>query len=188
MDKANLSEVQGRHDPVAELVYWHYRPTGSSGALTKVICYHYPTGRWGAFDLSVYAVFGGDNGRLVTGTTDGTARQLGMAYIDSSNYIKSLSAAGTAFSATTGWYGDLANVSFCNRVRPKFRTVPSTGTLTPSRCMFTGGTVSTGSAVTISRNRFDVRQSARYHRFALSLTGDVEIEAVAPQFVGAGME
>ena len=188
-DKANLTETVGRHDPVNQLVYWHYRPTGASGALTKVLCYHYPTGRFGAFDLSVQTVFGTDNDKLVTGTSDGTARQLSMAYIDSSKYIKSLSAAGTDFAATTGWYGRLDGSTLLRRVRPKFRTAPSGGTCTPSTVQYPGASVVAGTAASVTaRGSFDTLSEAFFHRFALALTGDPEIEAVQPELVPAGEE
>lgn len=187
-DRANLTEVLGRHDPVNQLVYWHYRPTGASGALTKVLCYHYPSGRFGTFDLSIQVVLGTDNDKLVTATSDGTARQLAMAYIDSSKYIKSLSAAGTALTFTTSWYGDIEQYSLARRIRTKFRTAPSSGTVTHSTCPYIGGTVSTGSAVNWGSGRADLLASGRYHRDAHSYSGDCEIEMLKPELEPEGFE
>lgn len=188
LDKGTWSYIEGRYDALNQLVYWHYPPTGASGALTRVLCYHVPTKRFGAFNLSVNCIFSTTNGVLWSSTSDGSARQLEMAYIDSSNYIKSLSAVGTAFTCTTGWYGDEQQVSLCKRVKPRFRAGPSGGTLTPSNALYLTGTESTGSAQSISAGRFDVLQSARYHRFALSLTGDTEVEAINPLLVPEGEE
>lgn len=190
LDRANLTEVLGRLDPVNQLIYWHYRPTGASGALTKVLVFHYPTGRFGVFDLSVQVVLGTDNAKLVAATSDGTARQLSMAYIGSDKKIYSLTAAGTALTLTTTWYGDPNEASFVDRVYTKFRdgAGPSSGTITHSTCRNIGGTVTTGSALSWSAGRTDLRANARFHRDAHSYVGNCELEVASPRVVAESVE
>ncbi len=185
--KENLGKVQASHDPNTQTVFWHY-PAGSATTCDSVLCYHYGTQRWGFFSLAVSEVLETIGGSAATPDGSVTVYQLNRLYLDGSYVTKSLTGAGTALTCTTNWVGDDAQVSLCRRVRPKFRTAPSGGTLTPSSCMTVGGSVTTGSAATINRGRFDFRQAARYHRFALSLTGDTELEVINPELLPAGME
>lgn len=187
LDRPNNMLIQGRHDPYNRLIYWHYPGAGGS-TINKVLVYHYPSGRFGAFDLTVTQVFNTEGGQLFATTVDGTARQLSMVYTDASYVLKSLTADGTALTMTTGWYGDEWRVSLCDRVKPKFRTAPTTGTITHSTCMFIGETPVTGSAATLTNGRADMLMSGRYHRDTHSYTGAPEIESHGANLVPEGTE
>lgn len=184
---AGLAKVQAMHDPNAQTIFWFY-PAGESSTLNSCLVFHYGTGRFGFFSLTISEILENIGGSAVTAEGSVSVSQLNRMYLDGSYVTKSLTAAGTAFTCTTNWVGDDTVVSLCRRVRPKFRTAPSGGTLTPSSCMAVGSTVTNGSAQSISSGRFDVLQSARYHRFALSLTGDTEIEVINPEIVPDGLE
>ena len=183
----SLGKVQAMHDQNTQTIFWFY-PAGSSSTLDSCLAFNYATGRFGTFSMAVSEVLENIGGSAATADGSVTVDQLNRLYLDGSYVTKSLTAAGTALTCTTNWVGNDTQVSFLRRVRPKFRTAPSGGTLTPSSCMTIGGTVTTGSASTISRGRFDMRQAARYHRFALSLTGDCELEVINPELVPAGLE
>lgn len=185
--KEGLSKIQAMHDPNTQTIFWFY-PADPSSTLDSCLVYHYGSQRFGHFSMAISEVLENVGGSAVTADGSTSVSQLNRMYLDGSYATKSLTAAGTAFTCTTNWTGDDTNVTLCRRVRPKFRTVPSDGTLTPSGCMYVGGTVTTGSAATISSNRFDFLQAARYHRFALSLTGDTEIEVINPEIVPQGLE
>ena len=45
-----------------------------------------------------------------------------------------------------------------------------------------------GSPASINGDRFDVLQAGRYHRFALTFAGWVEIEALVPTLKPQGLE
>lgn len=188
LDRASAAAIQGRHDPYNRLVYWHYPAAGGDGSKTKVLVYHYPTGRFGAFDLAVGHVFPTEGGQLFASTVDGTARQLSMSYLDASRYMKSLSAAGTLLTFTTAWYGDEQRVSLCDRVKPRFRTAPSSGTVTHSTCMHLGQTPVAGSAATLANGFAYLLMSGRYHRDAHSHSGDCEIQSNGANLIPEGSE
>lgn len=183
----SLSKVQAMHDQTTQTIFWFY-PATTSSTINACLTYNYATNRFGAFSMAVSEVLETIGGSAATADGSITVDQLNRLYLDGSYVTKSLTAAGTALTCTTNWIGDDAQVSLLRRVRPKFRTAPSGGTLTPSSCMTIGGTVTTGSASTIARGRFDMLRSARYHRFALSLTGDCELEVINPELVPAGLE
>lgn len=185
--KSGLAKIQAMHDPNTQTIFWFY-PQGASSTLSACLVYHYGSQRFGHFVMTVSEILENIGGSAVTADGSVAVSQLNRLYMDGSYVTKALTAAGTAFTCQTYWTGDQAQVSLCRRVRPKFRVQPSGGTLTPSSCMQTGDTVTTGSAQTISSGRFDILQAARYHRFELSLTGDTEIELINPELVPSGLE
>lgn len=190
LDKTNETAIQGRHDPFNQLIYWHYPASGGSGTLTKVLVYHYPSARFGAFDFTVTQIFGTEGGTISATTSDGNALQLSMSYLDASYVIKSLSAAGTTLTMMTTWQGDEEVVSLCDRVKPRFgQTAPTSGTLDADTCMSIGGTVTNVAQATMSSARFDILASARYHRQELSFSGtSFEVQAVGARLIPEGDE
>lgn len=190
MDRTVSATVQGRHDPFNQLIYWHYSPVGASGAITKVLVYHYPSNRFGAFDFTVTQVFATEGGVLFATTSDGNAQKLSMSYLDASYVIKSLTGTGTTMSMTTAWIGDEERVSLCDRVKPRFgATAPTSGTLDADTCMSIGGTVTDITQVSMSSARFDILASARYHRQVLAFSGSAyEIEAIGARLKPEGDE
>jgi hypothetical protein len=190
LDRTANMNIQGRHDPYRQLIYWHYPPTGASGALTKVLVYHYPSGRFGAFDFTVTQVFGTEGGTLFATTSDGTAQKLSMSYLDGSYVIKSLTGAGTTLTLTSNWSGDEEAVSVCTRVKPRFgATAPTSGTLDADTCMSIGGSVTNITQATMSSARFDILAAARYHKQELSFSGsEFEVQAIGAKLVPRGKE
>jgi hypothetical protein len=89
---------------------------------------------------------------------------------------------------TTGWYGSEEAVTVCTRVRPRYRTKPTAATITPCATFDLGGTPYYGPASSINGDRFDVLQSGRYHRFAMTFTGAMEVEALNPTLKPQGLE
>lgn len=190
LDRANNMLIQGRHDPYTQRIYWHYPAVGSSGAITKVLVHHIPSGRWGAFDFTVSGVFPTEGGTLFATTSDGTARVLSMSYLDGSNVIKSLSGAGTALSLTTTWAGDEEQVTLCDGWKPRFGAVaPSAGTIDHDTCMYIGGSITDVAQSAMSGGRFYVLASARYHRAAFGFSGSgFELQALNPNRIAEGLE
>ena len=206
LNKSYLSNIRTLHDRSARVVYWFY-PSGSDGTLNSAVCYHYDTQRWGAFDITVQEVV-----ETVTGTV--TYDSLGnlytnyddlpniaydspfwnantpvLAYVSSTGYLTSLSGTSSSMTMTTGYFGDEATVSVCTRVRPRFRSSPTSATLVPHQTMQLGDspTVS-GSSSTLHNGRFDVLRAGRFHRFALTFSGSCEVEAITPTLVPQGEE
>ncbi len=206
LSRANISSVQTMHDRSAKIIYWIY-PVGSSSSLTSVICYHYDSQRWGAFDLSVLdvletvtdAITYESLGNLYSTYDDipaiaydspfWTASTPVLAYLSPTSYLTSLSGTASQMTLTTGWNGSEDVISLCKRVRPRFRSAPTAGTLTHQTLMTLGDTpTSVAGTSTMHDGRFDVLRSARYHRFALTLSGSCEVEAVVPTLVQQGLE
>lgn len=204
LNRTYISTIQALHDRTSNLIFWFYPTT--SAALDSVVVYHYPTGRWGAFSLTItdvlravtsaitYDDLGGmfatydDMPNIAYDSPFWTAASPVLAYFDAADTLKSLSGISTAMTMTTGWIGAEELVSLCTRVRPKFRTKPSGGTITHSHVMDLAGTVESEAPNSINGDRFDVLASGRYHRFATSFVGTTEIEAFAPSLVPVSEE
>lgn len=181
MNKESVTTMQSKHDPLNKHIYWFYAGTGQT-ALNKVLVYHYPTGRFGAFDFTIreaMPVVGGSE--VLIATVDDTARELTMLYLDSSSDAFALIGAGTTLTLTTSWTGNEDKVTLCDRVKPRFGDglAASAATCTPSGCMYIGEAPVVGSASTMSSGRFDVLQAAKYHRFSESYTGASELQSRA---------
>lgn len=205
LTRAYASNILSLHDRTAKLIYWFY-PSDGTGTLKSVLVYHYDTGRFGAFDLSLSDVV-----ETVTGTI--TYDSLGsiystydslpnipydspfwnagspvLAYLSSTNYLTSLSGALSSMTMTTGWFGAESAASLCTKVRPRMRSEPTSGSLTSFSLDVLGETPETRGSSVYSRGRFDVLQSARFHKFALTLNGSCEIEAISPTLQPDGEE
>ena len=111
-----------------------------------------------------------------------------LSYIDTSHVLKTLTGVSTSSYIKTGYIGDDAIVSTCTRVRPRYRTKPTTATITPQTLMALGDTPSSLAASSINGDRFDVMQSARWHRFRFDFTGAMEIESLLPTLIADGDE
>lgn len=206
LNRSYIANIQALHDESAKVIYWFY-PTGSAaGTLTSVLAYHYDTGRWGAFDLTVadvvktttglvtYDSFGGlystyaDTPDIAYDSPFWLAATPVLSYLSAAGVLMSLTGSASAMTMTTGWFGDEEQVSLCTRVRPRMRTAASSGSLTNYSVMSLGDTVTTGVSSTLHDGRFDVLKAARYHKFALSMTGPCEVEAISPTLVAQGVE
>lgn len=185
--REGLSKIQSLHDQVNQLIYWFYPANGSS-TLDSVLVYHYGNNRFGAFSFTVSEVLELVGGPAPVATGSTTTAQLAKMYLDGSYVAKALTGTGTALTFTTSWYGDIEQYSLARRIRTKFRTAPSSGTVTHSTCAYIGGTVSTGSAVNWGSGRADLLASGRYHRDAHSYSGDCEIEMLKPELEPEGFE
>lgn len=205
LNRAWVSNIRSLHDKSAKLVYWFY-PSGADSTLNSVLCYHYDTQRWGAFDLTVKDVVETITGSITydsLGNSYSTYDDLPaipydspfwsasttvLAYVSSSNYLTSLSGSAASMNLVTGWYGDENAIQLCRRVRPRMRSAPTSGTIRHEYRDELGGSIALAGTSDLDRGRFDVLWAARYHRFNLTLNGGCEIEAVQPEMVVQGLE
>lgn len=207
LNRAFASLIQALHDRSAKVIYWFY-PADESSTLNACIAYHYDTGRWGSFDIDVldvletvtgaityadvgtlFSTYGDITGSLSYGSPFWSANTPVLAYFSSTKYLTSLSGTATSLTLRTGWFGDEAIVQLCSRVKPRWRTAPSSATLDSQVVMSLGNTPQTvETALAMSSGRFDVLQSSRYHRFDITASGSCEIEAVIPTMQQDGLE
>jgi len=205
LNRLYASNIQAIHDRATQTIYWFY-PSGSDGTLNSCLVYHYGTQRWGAFDLTILDVLEAVTSTITydsIGSLYSTYDDLPaisydspfwnastpvLSYISSAYKLTSLSGGGASSSLRTGWYGDEGQVSTCTRVRPRFRVYPTSATCRGSTVLSLGNTPVIGGALNLHDGRFDNLQAGRYHRFDLTFTGSMEVEAIVPTLVASGRE
>lgn len=207
LNRTFISAIQGLHDRANNLIFWFY-PTGSDATLNSVVAYHYPSQRWGAFDLTITDVLEAVTNALtyddlgdIAATYDdfpaipynspfwSSANPI-LAYFDADDDLQSLSGSGVSMALTTGWQGAEDRVLLCTRVQPRFRSggKPASWTCAHGTVMQLGDAASTAPTVTNNGDRADVLAAGRYHRDALAFTGYAEVEAIGRRLVDTGEE
>lgn len=182
--------TQGLHDKRIGLVWWFY-PSGTSTTPDSYVVFNYRTGKWGKGTQSVecavqYVAPGASYDDLNTmyGTynaipnaTYDDLNPSGLtvipAVINTSHALNLLTGSTTACDITSNDFGSDSSITLLSRVRPRYLT-SATGSMTnyyrdsPGDSLTTGQTVSGGA-------KFDVLRSARWHRFKIEWTSDVEV-------------
>ena len=94
------------------------------------------------------------------------------AYFDKTNQLVSLNGASISSSFTTSDVGDDDTVTTLNRVRVRYTSKPTTASATGFYKFGEGDALSMGPSNAINDSKFDIRQSARFHRVRIDMTGD----------------
>ncbi len=184
---------------------WFFYPSSiSSGQPDRALVYHLVTGQWGRANRSIQAIF-----TFVTpGLTWDTLSSVGstwdtlpsipwdsqswqsagraLAFFDTSNNLRTLTGSSDQSSFTTGDMGDDEGVSSSSTFRVRYLTAPTTATATGYTRQTAGGAITTNGSATILDGKFDIRQSGRFHRYAVFMTGDNEVRGIVPKFQPAG--
>lgn len=203
---AQISTVQAIHDRRSKLIYWCYASTGSD-VLDEVVVYHYASQRWGSFEMTVKDVLQAVTDELTIDDLDSlyatidamssappvdspywTSSLPVLAFFDASNVLQSFSGTGGPMTCTTGFFGSEDTVSLCDRVRPRFRVKPTTCSIAGHTTMALGDATTAAASGDINGDRFDVLQSARWHKFALTFNSQTELEAITPRLQPEGEE
>jgi hypothetical protein len=186
--------VVGMHDRQAWRVYWWYPSANSLGTLDRFVVYNYRSGQWGrgtktvsfAWEYLSDGVTYDGLGNLYTTYDDipteaydslfTTSGQPLPATIDSSAKLYTLTGSGADCNLTTGDIGVDSSPSAITRIRPRFRTAPTTGTQAHYYRDQIGGTERTSTtATTLVDGAFDHVWAARWHRWKHSYTGNMEL-------------
>jgi len=111
-----------------------------------------------------------------------------FAYFNTSHVIQLLTGTAGSSSFTTGDFGHNEQIFLCSGVVPNYLEKPTTATLTNSYRMNIGDALASDSAVSYSRNKFDVMRAANWHRYSFAHTGAMKIDSFEPKLkpVGTG--
>lgn len=193
------------HDRKRSLVYVFY-PTGSSTSLNAALIWDYRTGRWGVDNRSIQfatefvdaeITYDGLGSRYTTYDSlpnapydeaflSGGAGK--PALFNTSRKLQTLGGAAQSASLITGDYGDDVHYALLTRVKPKWIVAPLQASLQTFHRASLGDSLSAGPTATMASARFDVLQSARWHRLQLNLTGPFELNALEVALTPAGKE
>ena len=205
LNATNRANIRGIADSSRDLIYWYY-PTTSTGALDACIVYNYRSNAWGTVSGSIEVPVEYASGQI---TWDGIG-SLGTTYddlplvsydsgfwladstvpaiIDTTHTLRTLTATPSSGYFITGDVGDMSGYTYVSRMQPRFRVTPSTATCINFYSDTPDGSRTQDATASISRNRFDMRRSAHFHRFRVDTTGacsvtgfDVTIDSASPE-------
>lgn len=108
------------------------------------------------------------------------------AYFDSANKLVSLSGAAGGSSFTTGDIGDDDEVSMLDRFRVRFTKSPASAVATGLAKMNEGDELAIVTTNAINDGKFDLRQSGRFHRVRVDMTGDHKVTAFDAKAISVG--
>lgn len=182
-----------------------YASSASTGSLDAQLVYHLGTQQWGRDNLSVEYAFlytppdiTMDN---VTGTMDNVAESMDSDYwrpseryvtiLDTSHTVKTLSGASVSANFMTEDFGGKFQESYLRSYRMGFQRNPTTALIVPYTLAESGGTATGGNPIAADAsdgtiNKFDLHQSARFHRLQIYLTGDWQLVDAEAQLLRAG--
>ena len=170
---------------------WVFYPVGvGTSSVVGALVYHFASGRWGHYDdpsgIGAAMLYPGEYGNDDT-----------VAYFDASGsptlgtITDTTSAAYVEGAISTGWYGSDDRESFVSRVQLLSddastidMSTPSVSTKSRAR---SGADVTTGaSVVATASGNFDLRQTARWHKFEFTVHTDAEISGMTLHMRPAG--
>ena len=192
-------------DRANQLVWIYYPSSGSGGVINRCAVYHIRKKQWGLAHSTIQSIVttynsptltydGGSS--LVTTFDSGPAVSFDSLYwisgasssavFNSSNVLCTLTGNTSTASFTTGDMGDDEGYTSCNNFRVRYTQKPTTSTATGYTKDDEGDAVVAGTSASLNDGRHNMRQRARWHRFAVNTTGNLEVVAVRPNLKPAG--
>ncbi|MFV3416137.1 hypothetical protein ACNFH8_28125 [Pseudomonas sp. NY15436] len=184
---------------------WVFFPSNSSTTPDAAIVYHVIAKRWGIANRQIEAALNYvqpgvtiDGLPTYSSTIDGLSSYSfdsqfwlsggkSLAIFDTSHQLQSMTGLSTGGSMTTGEVGDDFTVTTLNSIRLRYAVSPSASSAQVFAQQNSGtGFLSTGSGSVLD-GKFDVRQTARWHKATFTFTGPAKITHMDADLVKAGM-
>lgn len=185
---------------------WIFYASKNSSTLDKAIVYHLATKKWGLVTIAIECALN----YVAQGTTiDGLAAVAAtidnlesysfdsqywlnggraLSIFSTSHQIKTLTGVADTSGFVTGDAGDDDVYSFLSMIRLRFApsSLPSTANVQVFGKSEGGETLTAGPSASMSDGKFDVMQSARFHRASFTFTGDCEVIALGASLLPEG--
>jgi hypothetical protein len=192
-------------DRFNNLVWMFFPGRSSSGAADMCLVYHALHQRWGRCDTTaeavlVYLTNGSmtyDGGSPLVPSFDGgpsipfdSVLWLNAveapALFASNHQLKAMNGDPGDCSFTTGDYGDARDATMVRGLRLQFSRSVAVADCTGFTREVAGGALTAQAAVELDDGCFDVRQTARFHRFRVDLSGDARFSGIDLEIKPAG--
>ena len=191
-------------DRITYTVAIRYVSIESTGAIDSCVVYHVLKQQWGRWNTDMQAAvnyispsitYNGGSPLITTFDSGPTipfdspfwnAGKSVPALFNTSNKVVTLSGATESSSFTTGDYGDEDGYSNCDNLKVRYTQNPTTSSATGYYKDEEGETLTTGDTASKSDGKHDMRQDARFHRFAVAQTGDWKATAIRPKLTPTG--
>lgn len=183
---------------------WVFYPSLGATTPDSALVYHVTAKKWGVANRSIEAalnyVSGGvtiDGLSAISSTIDGLssysfdsqfwlAGGKSMSIFNTSHQLQSMTGSSISSSMTTGEVGDDSAVSCLGPIRLRYALAPLASAVQTFIQMNSGVGFSAGAAGAVLDGKFDLRQSARWHKATFSFTGPVRITHMDANAVPAG--
>ncbi len=185
---------------------WIFYCSLSATAPDKALVYHLVSKQWGLVAQSAEAVLNYISaGVTIDGLTTygATIDSLSgysfdsqfwltggyaLSVFNTSHQLQLLNGACATSSFTTGDAGDDDRVTLLSKIRLRFAPgyAPTTATVETFSKMTEGAALTLNTSGALDDGKFDVLQSARWHRASFAFTGDVRLLALAAQLTPEG--
>jgi hypothetical protein len=185
---------------------WVFFPSINSETCDEAIVYHLVTKRWGRATLPIEATMNYIMDGISYDTLDSVALTYdalpnipynsqfwlsggqALSVVDDSHQFRFLTGEAGESSFMTGDLGDDENVTRLHEIRLRYAQgfVPDTATVQTYYKMNSGDDPTPGTTGDVLDGKFDVLQTARWHRAEFTFTGDVRVTAANGKLRPAG--
>lgn len=194
-----------RADRFSNRVWIFFPSTVSTGQCDTALVYHLLTKQWGKLVTSVEAAFVYNSPGLTIDGLDAFASTIDtlpdipmdsqtwqadgrtLAVFNTSHQLAPMETPAAISYITTGDYGDDAAASYAYALRPRFVTIPASASVLGLTATTAGGALTPNGSATLYDGKFDIRQTGRWHRFLISLSGNHEILGIGVSLKPAGV-
>lgn len=201
-------KIVGVADATRDLIYWYYPSSSStSGALDSYIVYNYRKDTWGKGLSNIEMAVNYASGQITydgLGTLYSTYDSLPTAIsydssfwladstvpavFDTSHVLYSLTGTPGASYMITGDFGDETNYLYLDRVTPRYRTTAAVASATNYYKSSLGDSLTQDATIAQSRNRFDFRRDAHWHRLRFDFNGVAVLNGLDVNVLGTTRE
>lgn len=183
---------------------WVFYPALGSITPDSAIVYHVTAKKWGVANRSIEAalnyVSGGvtiDGLPSISPTIDGLSAYSfdsqfwltggkSMSIFNTSHQLQSMTGESVSSSMTTGEVGDDEGVTALNKIRLRYANAPDSASVQTYIQMNSGVGFTAAATGSVLDGKFDLRQSARWHKAVFSFTGAVRITGMDADLTPAG--
>lgn len=183
---------------------WVFYPSLGSTTPDSAIVYHVVAKKWGVANRSIEAalnyVAAGvtiDGLPAYSATIDGLAPYSfdsqfwlsggkSLSIFNTSHQLQAMTGTSVSSSMTTGDVGDDDGVTALNKIRLRYATAPATASVQTLIQMNSGTGFTVAATGSVLDGKFDLRQSARWHKAIFSFTGPVRITGMDADLLPAG--
>jgi hypothetical protein len=109
-----------------------------------------------------------------------------MSIFNTSHQLQSMTGTSVSSSMTTGEVGDDDGVSALNKIRLRYALAPLTAAVQTFIQMNSGVGFNAAASGAVLDGKFDLRQSARWHKATFSFTGPVRVTHMDADLAPAG--
>lgn len=184
---------------------WIFYPSNSSSTLNSALIYHTVSKRWGRADRSIESALNYispaatidslvDYSATITGLPDtpfdsqywltgGRA----VSIFNASHQLQMMTGNTLSSSFTTGETGDDDQLTTLTRIRLRYADAPDSGSVQMSYQMRSGEGFTNGASGSMADGKFDVLQTARWHKARFDFTGSVKVTGMRADFKAAGL-